>query len=185
MQPFTAREPGVDVGRRVVEPPARKRREPGGQPADGSVVVEPDRRRLEPVPPIDPHLVRTVHQDVGDLCVGEQRLEVDPAPVRSRVTAPTTSRTPRSPSTTPSACRAATTLAEVGGSPARTSRAETRSTRSALAITPLATGLAGRWRAPHGERGGRERAPGVGGRWSAVLELPSQVGLGQHRAGER
>ena len=52
------REPQVDVGRGVVEPPTAGGGEPLGQSAHGLVVGKADAGPLEPGSAVDPHLAR-------------------------------------------------------------------------------------------------------------------------------
>ena len=68
-------ETEVDVGRGVVEPTPTSRGETLGQAAHGLVVREGDAGPLQPRATVDPHLLRTVDQDVGDAGQAEQGFE--------------------------------------------------------------------------------------------------------------
>ena len=75
MQPDAVGESDVGVRHRVVEAAAGRCREPGGQPANLSIVAEVNVGPLEPSTAIDPHLVRAVDQHVGHAGFVQQRLE--------------------------------------------------------------------------------------------------------------
>ena len=75
MEPGAVGQPEVDVRRGVVEAPATCRSETLGQPAYGLLVGEGDAGPLEPGSPVDPDLVGTVDQDVGDPVEPEQGFE--------------------------------------------------------------------------------------------------------------
>ena len=62
----------IHVGRGVVEASSAGGGEPLGEPAHGVVVGEPHVDRVDAVAAIDPHLVRTGDQDVGDERVAQQ-----------------------------------------------------------------------------------------------------------------
>ncbi len=75
MQPGAVRHPGVHPGPGVVQAPARDGSQPLGEPAHGIGVGERHPGQLQPAAAVHPHPVRGGHQDIGDLRVGEQRLQ--------------------------------------------------------------------------------------------------------------
>ena len=75
MQADAVGEPDVGVGHRVVEAAAGRCREPGGQPPNLAVIAEVNVGALEPSTPIDPHLVGSVDQHVGDAGFVQQSFE--------------------------------------------------------------------------------------------------------------
>ena len=75
MEPGAVGEAYVGVRGRVVEASSTRRRQPLGQAAHGSVVGEADVRASQPTTPVDPDVVRTVDEHVGDVGQPQQRLE--------------------------------------------------------------------------------------------------------------
>ena len=66
MQPGAVRQGRVDERTGVIQPASGARRQPLRQPAHRRVVGKGHRGALNAEPPIQPHLGRTVHQDIRD-----------------------------------------------------------------------------------------------------------------------
>ena len=64
MQAGAVGQPGVHPWCGVIQPAARRGRQPDREPADRGVVGEPDRTALQAGTPVHPHRVRPVDQDV-------------------------------------------------------------------------------------------------------------------------
>lgn len=75
MQPCAVRQPSIDIWGRVVEPPACRCRQSLGEASRGRLVGQGDLRPFRPASAIHPNWSGPVHEDVGHVRVGQQRLE--------------------------------------------------------------------------------------------------------------
>jgi hypothetical protein len=76
VHPSPVGEPGVHVGRGVVESPSDHGREPLGKPPHAVVVLKTDTGQLKAAPAIHVDLIGAVYQDVGHARPPEQRLQL-------------------------------------------------------------------------------------------------------------
>ena len=75
VQPGAVGQPGVHIGRGVVQAPPGQGRQPLGQPAHGHLVGEADVGPFQPVAAVHPDRAWPVHQHVGDVIVVQQSLQ--------------------------------------------------------------------------------------------------------------
>ena len=75
VHPRTVHEPGIDHRAGFVDPAPDRADDPLDDLQQVAVVLEHDRRRLQLAVPFDVDLIVTVHEDVRDVRVSEQRLQ--------------------------------------------------------------------------------------------------------------